>query len=74
MHGELQSPALQLVLLVPEVEQARPHAPQFCASEARMASQPLSGAGAAGWVQFPNPFPQVELHSPAEHVRLAVFA
>ena len=70
-QGELQSPPLQLVLLVPLVEQGRPQAPQFCGSDARMLSQPLS---LAGWVQLPKPAPQIEVHKPALQLRVVVLA
>jgi hypothetical protein len=41
-------PALQLVAVAPSDEQARPHSPQWFTLVARLASQPLSGAGASG--------------------------
>ena len=48
-----------------------PHEPQFAASLLVGVSQPLSAVGAAGWVQFPYPESQLELHVPALHDSVA---
>lgn len=67
----LQTPAPQLVLVAPAVEQARPQAPQLAASDSSVTSQPSSPAGQVGVAQSPKPAAQVGAQLPAVHPRLA---
>lgn len=67
VQEEVHSPPLHDSVCTPTVEQLRLQAPQFSASFAVDVSQPLSGAGAAGVVQSPNPVLQTGAQLPPEH-------
>src|SRR5262249_38363493 len=73
LQVESQSPPVQLLdaTLVPE--QARPQPPQL-STVVMSVSQPLSGMGAAGFVQSANPRSHTGTHPPPTHMVLEALA
>jgi hypothetical protein len=58
----------------PSVVQSFEHDPHCVAPVETSASQPSSGDGNTGSLQFPEPIAHVELHVPAAHERDSTFA
>lgn len=70
VQAESQTPPLHDSEVVFVLEHARPHAPQWTGFACRSTSQPSSAAGAAGWLQLPEPTLQLDVHTPAAQVRV----